>query len=321
MGKTKHSKETKTNKWGSPNLQEASLKYWEMIQNWSFPDDVPKLHNDTILNAYEQSYLIDGIFKCGEKTKITAYVPVSEKDKEPEPIEANYYKATKVEKSDHKRDIFTGSFYEKDENGRIRKEDEFKMDFAKWVTLGQKIVQFENRVQELPNDYEIWEDLKADRYEVWEKIYPVLTNVGLVKPEPEQQNRLQAILKETERLKNSSESQMFTEKPPIELSHPKAKKILKKAVETGFCEVQGDFYKWNESKQLLAYFAEKMSLYLELKKGNLDKDGKQKIYWKPFEQLFRVKRIQSAKASWLKLYSTFNPPDFERIDLLFEAPA
>ncbi len=106
-------------------------------------------------------------------------------------------------------------------------------------------------------------------------------------------------------------------KPPKELTNPKAKEILNKAIEAGFCEVQHGFYKWDKDKQLLAYFVEKVSLYLELRKGRLDKDGKQTISWKPFEQLFKENKIQSAKASFMKYNTKFTPPGYTDIDLLF----
>ncbi len=116
----------------------------------------------------------------------------------------------------------------------------------------------------------------------------------------------------------SPQKEDSTKQLPKELDTEKSRLILNEAVKHSFCTPDGKGYKWLGDKQLLAYFVERTSLHLKLKKGKLDKEGKQTISWKPFELLFGVDRIQSAKASWMKYNTKFEPPRFEEISKLFE---
>lgn len=81
---------------------------------------------------------------------------------------------------------------------------------------------------------------------------------------------------------------------PIELDTPRAKKLLQKLINKGFCD---EAFKWNNPKALLAYFADKASEYLNLGKGQTT-DGNIKISWKPFEALFL---IQNKSGEWIKV--------------------
>lgn len=123
--------------------------------------------------------------------------------------------------------------------------------------------------------------------------------------------------------KGSVEPDVQNNTPTIEnfkeLNTPEAKVIFNKAIEAGLMFQDGPGYKWSKekTKQLLAYFAERLSLYLELNKGKLDKDGKQTVSWKPFERLFKVNRLQSARSSWLKNNYKFQPTGYELVDELF----
>lgn len=108
---------------------------------------------------------------------------------------------------------------------------------------------------------------------------------------------------------------------PSELNTDKAKTILKKAIQANLCD---DNYIWKETKQLLAYFADKMSHYLNLtnKMGN---DGKIQTSWKPFETLFEYEgkergknKLKGAKQNWMRINTQFEPTGYEKIDALFE---
>lgn len=108
---------------------------------------------------------------------------------------------------------------------------------------------------------------------------------------------------------------------PSELNTDKAKKILQKAIQANLCD---DSYTWKGSMQLLAYFADKMSHYLELT-NKMDKDGNIQTSWKPFETLFEYEgkvqgkaKLKGAKQNWMKNNTRFEPTGHEKIDTLFE---
>ncbi len=83
---------------------------------------------------------------------------------------------------------------------------------------------------------------------------------------------------------------------PKELDTPEANRIFAKAVEVGLMEQQGNGYKWHKTKNLLAYFADKMSEHFNLGKGEYD--GKRKIAWKPFETIFNTNGLSGAKRDY-----------------------
>lgn len=66
--------------------------------------------------------------------------------------------------------------------------------------------------------------------------------------------------------------------------------ILQKAVDKGFCVVEGGQYKWGVKVEA-AYFASVASHRLELSKKH-DRDGDLMISWKPFEALFGLKELR-----------------------------
>ena len=74
--------------------------------------------------------------------------------------------------------------------------------------------------------------------------------------------------------------------------------------------------KWNETKQLLAYFATRVSEKFCLSKKT-DKEGKKTTAWKTFETLFDEKGLKDAKQNWMRLYTEFSPNGYERVDALF----
>ena len=73
---------------------------------------------------------------------------------------------------------------------------------------------------------------------------------------------------------------------------------------------------WTETKQLLAYFATRVSEKFSLS-NMTDKDGKKTTAWKPFETLFRMNGLSMAKQNWMRLNTLFEPNGFEKVDALF----
>ncbi|KAA5262270.1 hypothetical protein [Bacteroides faecis] len=108
---------------------------------------------------------------------------------------------------------------------------------------------------------------------------------------------------------------------PNELDTEKAKGIFIKTISSGLCDSS---YRWNGTIQLLAYFADKMSHYLNLTQRT-DKDGNIVTSWKPFEILFDYEgkeqgkgKLKGAKQNWMRLNTKFEPTGFEKVDALFE---
>lgn len=100
---------------------------------------------------------------------------------------------------------------------------------------------------------------------------------------------------------------------PKELETEEAKQIFKRAIATKLMEETGRGYKWNGTKQLLAYFAERMSNKFELS-NKVDKEGRITVSWKPFEELFGENNLRSAKNDWMKANTRFTPNGYEQID-------
>ena len=84
---------------------------------------------------------------------------------------------------------------------------------------------------------------------------------------------------------------------PDELSTQKAKRLLNKATKAGFISVNDGRYKWEKTKALCAYFADKAS-------------------WKPFEQLFCLSGLSGCKNDW-KNKTGAMPRGYKDIDNLF----
>lgn len=98
---------------------------------------------------------------------------------------------------------------------------------------------------------------------------------------------------------------------PSVLNTEKAKSLIQKAIQKGFCN---NNYKWLKSKALLAYFADRASEYLKLGKGEYD--GRQKTSWKPFESLFGISGLSGAKRDYQKTGTL--PDGYKEVDKLFE---
>lgn len=107
---------------------------------------------------------------------------------------------------------------------------------------------------------------------------------------------------------------------PKNLETNEAKEILQKAIEARLCDSN---YFWKGTIQLLAYFADKTSHYLNLTKRT-DKDGNIITLWKPFESLFEYQgkeygkdKLKGAKQNWMRLNTKFEPTGYEEVDALF----
>lgn len=103
---------------------------------------------------------------------------------------------------------------------------------------------------------------------------------------------------------------------PEKLKTDEAVMFFQMVIETGLIEQINDSLRWKETKQLLAYFAERMSKKFNLTNG-IDKDGNIKTSWKPFETLFGEKDLKGAKQNWMRLNTKFEPTQYEKIDALF----
>jgi hypothetical protein len=103
---------------------------------------------------------------------------------------------------------------------------------------------------------------------------------------------------------------------PDVLNTDEAKKVFQKAIQAGLMSKEGTRYKWNDTKQLLAYFAEKMSDKFGMEK-RLNNKGEKMTSWKPFENMFGIKGLKDAKQDWLKTNTKFTPTGYEKVDALF----
>lgn len=69
---------------------------------------------------------------------------------------------------------------------------------------------------------------------------------------------------------------------PKELDTPKAKDLFNKAIEVGLITHEANYYKWNYSKSLLAYFIDKLSYHLDIIPSNNNTP------WRYFKPLFNI---------------------------------
>ena len=107
---------------------------------------------------------------------------------------------------------------------------------------------------------------------------------------------------------------------PTELRSPKAMGIFKKAIIAKLIEEEDSGYKWcGGAKNLLAYFAERMSGYLTLS-TKYTSGGDYTVNWNVFELSFGVKDLKSAKYNWMNsgANTVFSPNGHTKIDDLFK---
>lgn len=122
----------------------------------------------------------------------------------------------------------------------------------------------------------------------------------------------------------ASEAQNLNPKPqqgikellPEKLKTEEAVEIFKKAIDAKLIDYSPEGLRWKDTKQLLAYFAEKLSNKFRLT-TKLDKDGVQTVSWNPFEKLFGEKDLKGAKQNWTRLNTKFTPTGFEKVDTIF----
>lgn len=115
---------------------------------------------------------------------------------------------------------------------------------------------------------------------------------------------------------NSGQGNTLNAMLPGKLQTIESVDIFKKAIDANLIEQTTEGLKWKAPKQLLAYFAERMSKRLHLS-DIMDKDGNLKTSWKPFEILFGVKDLKGAKQNWMRLNTRFEPTGYEKVDALF----
>lgn len=103
---------------------------------------------------------------------------------------------------------------------------------------------------------------------------------------------------------------------PEKLKTDEAVKVFQKAIDAKLITYSQEGLKWNDTKQLLAYFATKVSEKFSLT-IRLDKDGNKTTAWNPFEALFNEQGLKGAKQNWMRLNTRFEPTGFEKVDALF----
>lgn len=103
---------------------------------------------------------------------------------------------------------------------------------------------------------------------------------------------------------------------PKKLKADEAVEVFQNAIDAQLITNSPEGLKWNDTKQLLAYFATKVSDKFNLT-TKLDKDGNKTTDWKTFETLFEQKVLKGAKQNWMRIHIKFEPTGFEKVDALF----
>lgn len=80
---------------------------------------------------------------------------------------------------------------------------------------------------------------------------------------------------------------LYNKKLPPELSTPEASAIFSAVEDAGYCSADGDGYRWENTKALLAYFIDEVSRLLDLRPSN------DRIPWSMFVTVFNLS--ESAK--------------------------
>lgn len=101
---------------------------------------------------------------------------------------------------------------------------------------------------------------------------------------------------------------------PAELNTANAKKLLQEAIEAGLINQTTNGYRWNKSKALCAYFADRATEELKISKA-ITTNEEQAANWKPFEALFNFTNLKDCKAAWRKTGSV--PKGSDIVDRLF----
>ena len=132
----------------------------------------------------------------------------------------------------------------------------------------------------------------------------------------ERKRCLQKLLEES--VENAQQPQQMELKDllPKKLKADEAVEIFQNAIDAQLITNSPEGLKWNDTKQLLAYFATKVSDKFNLT-TKLDKDGNKTTDWKTFETLFEQKVLKGAKQNWMRIKTKFEPTGFEKVDALF----
>ena len=93
---------------------------------------------------------------------------------------------------------------------------------------------------------------------------------------------------------------------PKKLKADEAVEVFQNAIDAQLITNSPEGLKWNDTKQLLAYFATKVSDKFNLT-TKLDKDGNKTTDWKTFEILFNKRGLNCAKQNWMKQNTKFVP--------------
>ena len=133
-------------------------------------------------------------------------------------------------------------------------------------------------------------------------------------PQPEQANSGQTT--DAQSLNPEPQQMELKDLLPKKLKADEAVEVFQNAIDAQLITNSPEGLKWNDTKQLLAYFATKVSDKFNLT-TNLDKDGNKTTDWKTFETLFEQKGLKGAKQNWMRLKTKFKPTGFEKVDALF----
>lgn len=133
-------------------------------------------------------------------------------------------------------------------------------------------------------------------------------------PQPEQANSGQTT--DAQSLNPDPQQMELKDLLPKKLKADEAVEVFQNAIDAQLITNSPEGLKWNDRKQLLAYFATKVSDKFNLT-TKLDKDGNKTTDWKTFETLFEKKGLKGAKQNWMRLNTKFEPTGFEKVDALF----
>lgn len=133
-------------------------------------------------------------------------------------------------------------------------------------------------------------------------------------PQPEQANSGQTT--DAQSLNPEPQQMELKDLLPKKLKADEAVEVFQDAIDAQLITNSPEGLKWNDTKQLLAYFATKVSDKFNLT-TKLDKDGNKTTDWKTFETLFEQKGLKGAKQNWMRLKTKFEPTGFEKVDALF----
>lgn len=133
-------------------------------------------------------------------------------------------------------------------------------------------------------------------------------------PQPEQANSGQTT--DAQSLNPEPQQMELKDLLPKKLKADEAVEVFQNAIDAQLITNSPEGLKWNDTKQLLAYFATKVSDKFNLT-TKLDKDGNKTTDWITFETLFEQKVLKGAKQNWMRLNTKFEPTGFEKVDALF----